>query len=105
MQDLIANSKARVVGYKQTLRALKQDQAARVLLAADAEEVLVQQISDACQEKGLLVEKTTFSQSDLGKLCKIEVGASVVTILRDSSRPTPEQQCLPGRRCSNHADH
>lgn len=87
MQDLITNSKAKVVGYKQTLRALKQDQAARVLLAADAEESLVQQISEACQEKGLSIEKTTFSQIDLGKLCKIEVGASVVTILRDSGRP------------------
>jgi large subunit ribosomal protein L7A len=105
MQDLIANTKAKVVGLKQTLRALRQDQAARVLLAADADEALVQQISDACRGKGLLAEKTTFSQSDLGKLCRIEVGASVVTILREAGPPAPEHQCLPGRRCSNHADH
>ncbi|HAH96271.1 MAG TPA: 50S ribosomal protein L7ae-like protein [Firmicutes bacterium] len=102
---MIASSKAKVVGYKQTLRALKQDQAARVLLAADAEEDLVQQITEVCQEKGLSIEKTTFSQSDLGKLCKIEVGASVVTLLREPGQSTPDQQCLPGRRCSNHADH
>lgn len=83
MLEALSNTKAKVVGMKQTLRALRLDQATRVYLADDIDPVMARKIIDACHEKGVEFEKTALGQVELGKLCKIEVGASVVTLIRN----------------------
>lgn len=83
MLEALSNTKAKVVGMKQTLRALRLDQATRVYLADDIDPVMARKIIDVCHEKGVEFEKTALGQVELGKLCKIEVGASVVTLIRN----------------------
>lgn len=83
MLEALAATKSKVIGFKQTLRALRLNQAARVFLAEDVEASIVQKVLDACQAGGVVVERVPLKQAELGKLCKIEVGASMVTLLRE----------------------
>ena len=66
----------RVVGVKQTRRAIQEGRAARVYLAADADP-----LAALCQEKGVPVEggKTL---RELGRAVGIAVGAAAVAEVR-----------------------
>lgn len=83
MVQAILNAKEKVIGLKQTLRALEDGRARRVFYAADTEEHLIKRIAPICQEKGVSFQAVEVCQKELGKVCQIEVGAAIVAIVED----------------------
>lgn len=70
----------RVVGVKQTRRALNAGQAQKLFLAQDADPALTGPLAELAREKGIPVaEGATMAQ--LGAACKIAVGAACCAIL------------------------
>ena len=69
-----------VVGLKQSIKAINGGKAKKVYLAADADFYISAKVSDACADIGVDIE-VSFTMEELGKMCKIDVGASVVTIM------------------------
>lgn len=80
VEDL-EEARKRVIGSKQTLRALEKDQARLVFLAQDADPVLQKKIQDACQEKGVPIEGIS-TMVALAQIVNIEVKTAAATILR-----------------------
>jgi large subunit ribosomal protein L7A len=74
-------SSKRVVGVKQSRRAIQDGRAARVFLACDADPALTEPLRDACREHGIPVESDC-TMAQLGQACRITVGASVAVVLR-----------------------
>ena len=77
----IKHVKDKVVGLKQSLRAIQQDRVKTVYIANDLEEHVLRMITESCREKNIPLIKVECSQKELGGLCQIEVGAAVVAIL------------------------
>ena len=67
---------AKVVGAKQTKRALRDGKAARVFLAKDADPALTESIEADSLEHQVEVEWIA-TMKELGKACGIAVGAAV----------------------------
>ncbi len=79
MEELLKNPEARVVGTKQTLKALEKGTANQVYIAKDAEEKVVKPVLGLCEENSIephFVE----SMTQLGKMCGIKVKAAVAAI-------------------------
>ncbi|MBC8535744.1 ribosomal L7Ae/L30e/S12e/Gadd45 family protein [Feifania hominis] len=74
-------SSDKVVGIKQTKRAIKENTARLVIVAKDADEHMTGPIIEACGSAGIPVEFAD-SMRDLGHACGIEVGAAVVALLK-----------------------
>lgn len=72
----------KVIGMKQSIKAIKNGEGQIVYVAKDADAKLVQQISKLAEENYLEV-KYVETMKELGKLCGIEVGASAAVILKD----------------------
>jgi large subunit ribosomal protein L7A len=72
----------RVVGLKQTLRAVKSGTARTVYVAENAEEKIKKQIVDTCKEKNVEIVYVQ-SMEKLGDLCGISVGAATACIIGD----------------------
>ncbi len=81
MNDL-RSSKKRIVGFKQTLKAVNNKNAKKVYLANDADENLISSMIQACSQNGIEVINI-YSMRELGDACGIEVGASTVALLVD----------------------
>ncbi len=73
-------SSNKVVGVKQSRRAIREGRAAKVFLASDADPALTDPIRQACAAQGVPVEEAPMAK--LGKACGITVAASAVAILR-----------------------
>ncbi len=73
--------KEKVVGVKQSRRAIREDLAREVFLASDADGVLTAPLAQLCREKGIPVSMD-FSMRQLGQAAGIQVGAAVVTLLK-----------------------
>ncbi|MCI7473754.1 MAG: ribosomal L7Ae/L30e/S12e/Gadd45 family protein [Clostridiales bacterium] len=71
---------AKVVGVKQTRRAIDDGRAARVFLAQDADPALTGPVETLCAEKGVPVEKVA-QMKELGSACGIAVGSAVAALL------------------------
>ena len=65
----------KVVGVKQTRKAVLSGTASRVFVARDAERRVVVPVLDACEQAGLPVTWIE-TMAELGKACGIEVGAA-----------------------------
>ena len=81
MLELLQHEK-KVVGIKQVTRSLNEGQSLKcVYVASDAETHLLEKIQGLASEKQvdiILVE----SRKKLGKFCGIDVGATVVAVLK-----------------------
>ncbi len=78
--DALKTAKSKVVGVKQTAKALQKKNAATVFVAADADEHITGPIKTECEQQGVqctIVE----SMQVLGKVCGIHAGASAAAIL------------------------
>ena len=64
-------SAPKVVGVKQTRKAVREGRAALVFLAKDADPALTAPLAEACAA----------TMAQLGKACGISVGASVAAVL------------------------
>ena len=79
--ELLKQATKRVVGNKQTAKAIQKGSAKTVYIADDAAVRVVQPLLDACAEAQVDVEKVATMQ-ELGKACGIHVGAATAAILK-----------------------
>ena len=73
-------SQEKVIGVKQSRKAIREGRAKRVYLAYDADPAITDPVADGCAEAGIPME-TGYTMAQLGQACRIAVGASVVVIL------------------------
>ena len=73
--------KSRVVGVKQSRRAIAQGQAAKAFLACDADPALLAALVKSCEEAAVPVEGS-HTMAQLGAACRIGVGAAVAILLK-----------------------
>ena len=70
----------KVIGIKQSIKAVEKGSAVRVYIADDADGRLVSPLQQACCNQSVTVI-TGHSMEELGKACGIDVSAAAVTIL------------------------
>jgi large subunit ribosomal protein L7A len=73
----------KVIGAKQTIKAVDKGQVELVYLAEDADWRIVGPIRILCSNKGITIE-TIPTMSELGKACGIAVGAAAVAVRKSS---------------------
>ncbi|MCI8328409.1 MAG: 50S ribosomal protein L7ae-like protein [Oscillibacter sp.] len=71
----------RVVGVKQSRKAIREGRASRVYLASDADPALTEPIAAECAAAGIPVE-AGLTMAQLGRACGIAVGASAAADLK-----------------------
>lgn len=71
----------KVVGAKQTVKAVEKGLAAIVYVACDADQRLLLPVHEACAREKVTVDNG-LSMLELGKVCGIEVGAAAVACLK-----------------------
>jgi large subunit ribosomal protein L7A len=83
-QDIqtIKEAKNKIIGLKQTLRAIQQGKIQKVYIANDIEEHILRQITEICQQKTVPLISINVNQKELGRICQIEVGAAVVSLIQ-----------------------
>ncbi|MBE3585264.1 L7Ae/L30e/S12e/Gadd45 family ribosomal protein [Desulfofundulus thermocisternus] len=78
----LSNARKKMVGSKQTMKAINRGQAKVVYVAKNAERHVIDPIIQACHAKNIpLVEVETMSQ--LGRACHIEVGCASAAVIED----------------------
>ena len=75
-------SQEKVIGVKQSRKAIREGRARQVYLACDAAPAITDPVADGCASAGIPVE-TEYTMAQLGKACRITVGASVVAVLAE----------------------
>ena len=78
LRELAAKDK--VIGVKQSRRALRDRRAAVVLLGSDADPALTAPVEALCREQQVPVVKE-YTMEELGHAAGIQVGAAVIAIL------------------------
>ena len=71
----------KVVGLKQSHRAVKSGKALRAYLAADAEARIAEPFAESCAEAGVELVKVE-TMALLGEACGVKVGAAVAVELK-----------------------
>ncbi|SET78674.1 large subunit ribosomal protein L7A [Natronincola peptidivorans] len=71
----------KVIGVKQTNKALNQDKVKTLYLAQDAEAFLLEKLKDAANKKEVEILYVD-SMKKLGKACGIDVSAAAAAILK-----------------------
>ncbi len=79
MDDLITNSRNKVVGTKQTIKAIENGEVHKVFIARDAEEKVISPVVTLCEAKNIEPHYVE-SMQQLGKLCGIKVKAATAAI-------------------------
>lgn len=74
-------SSNKVVGVKQSRKAIRDGRAHRVYLACDADPAITTPLANECDKRGIPVEGDS-TMAQLGHACQIPVGASAVVILK-----------------------
>ncbi|HYF81435.1 MAG TPA: ribosomal L7Ae/L30e/S12e/Gadd45 family protein [Clostridia bacterium] len=81
MQELKASHR-RIVGLKQTVKAVKNGTAKKVYVAKDSDDFIKQSVLDACSDKNLQIIYVS-NMKELGDACGIDIGASTAAIVED----------------------
>ena len=76
-----SNGQPKVVGVKQSRRAIREGRAVQVFLADNADPALTAPLAQLCEAEGIPVERAA-TMEELGKAAGIQVGAAVVALLR-----------------------
>ena len=71
----------KVIGVKQSKKAIRDGKAAEVFVALDAEKRVVGTVYELCSETDTKLTEIT-TMTELGDAAGIDVGAAVVTVLR-----------------------
>lgn len=71
----------KVIGAKQTVKAVEKGLASTVFLAIDADHRLLLPVKEACARGNITIDNT-LTMLELGKACGIEVGAAAVACLK-----------------------
>lgn len=72
---------AKVIGIKQSIKAVGKDSVSLIYIADDADARLVLPVLQVCQAQNVAVAKG-YSMEELGVACGIDVGAAAVAILK-----------------------
>ena len=73
-------SQEKVIGVKPPRKAVREGRAKRVCLACDADPAITGPVAESCRCAGIPVE-AEHTMAQLGRACRITVGASVVAVL------------------------
>ena len=73
-------SQEKVIGVKQSRKAIREGRAKRVYLACDADPAITDPVAESCTEAGIPVDGD-YTMAQLGHACQITVGASVVVVI------------------------
>ena len=71
----------KVIGVKQSRRAIRDALAQQVFLACDADPALTDPMAQQCEDAQIPVSRE-FTMKELGQAAGIHVGAAVVTLLK-----------------------
>lgn len=71
----------RIVGAKQTLKAIKSGIAEKVYIAEDADVRVTVPIAEACKDNSVEIVRVE-TMKELGLLCSIDVGAAAACITK-----------------------
>jgi len=71
----------RIVGTKQTLKALEAGEVKLVYLAKDADTRITEPVIERCKQMGIEIEYVE-TMAELGRACGIDVGAAVACLLK-----------------------
>ena len=82
MEELISSARQKVVGAKQTIKALEKGEALHVFVAADAEDKVTRPVLQICETNGIKPHYVDTMQQ-LGKMCGIKVKAAVAAITEE----------------------
>ena len=72
----------KVVGVKQSRKAVQRGEARLVFLAEDADPQITEPIQELCQSAGIPVEQVPHMK-DLGTACGIRLGCAVAAVLAE----------------------
>ena len=75
-------TQSKLIGFKQSVRAVESGKVKKVFLARDAESKLSDPIKKACEKKEIEIEYAD-TMKELGRACDINIGAAVAVVLRD----------------------
>ncbi len=78
LENLLEQNK--VIGIKQTTKAINQDRVKVLFIAGDAEKHLVQHLEQTAEKRDIEIIYVD-SMKDLGKACGIDVGAAAAALL------------------------
>lgn len=78
--ELLKECRRRVVGTKETLKAVEKGEARVVFVARDAEEKVTRPVISLCQDRGVEVQFVE-NMRELGKWCGIKIGAATAAII------------------------
>lgn len=92
MEQAFLEAKEKVVGLKETLRALQKDKVSAVYLANDVDETLLRRVKAALRGKNVQVISAGIGRKEFGRLCGIDVGASVVALIREGGGNDADHQ-------------
>ena len=73
-------SQEKVIGVKQSRKAIRDGRAKRVFLACDADPAITGPVAESCACAGIPVEEG-HTMVQLGQACCITVGAAVVAVV------------------------
>ncbi|WP_226530305.1 50S ribosomal protein L7ae-like protein [Metabacillus niabensis] len=79
--DKVSQANEIIVGTKQSVKALLNNDVKEIVIAEDADERVVQKVVQTAEQKQVPLIKVE-SMKKLGKACGIEVGAAAVAIIR-----------------------
>ncbi|HHX86672.1 MAG TPA: 50S ribosomal protein L7Ae-like protein [Firmicutes bacterium] len=78
--SLIKSARRKVVGTKETLKALEKGEARAVLVARDAESRVVQPVLSLSESQGIEIHYVD-EMKELGRACGIKVSAAVAAVI------------------------
>ena len=70
------------IGYKQSLRALSEGKAEKLLIAADVDEKMTAALKKAADGHSIPVTEVP-TMRELGEICAIDVGSSCAVVLKN----------------------
>lgn len=79
--DHLRTARSRVVGVKQTLKAVQRGQVSIVFMAHDADVHVLRELQQACSAQGVPIVWVT-SMQELGRAAGIQVGSATAAVLR-----------------------
>jgi len=78
----LINNSSKLIGTRQVLKAVINGKITQVIIAADADDRLKEQVAAACKQGNIPI-LSTLSKCELGKLCKIQVPCAVIGIVKN----------------------
>lgn len=82
LDETLKKTNHKIVGIKQTQRALEKGNVKKVYVAQDADHHVLRPVLDLCRGQGIQVLEVP-TMIELGKACGIEVGAAVAAVLAE----------------------